>query len=232
MGHPATPEEIAESALQSGCKSIAYTYTEPTIFFEYSYDIARLAHKKGIKNVYVSNGFMTAEMLDMIEPYLDAINIDLKAFKDETYRKLMGGRLEPVLNSLRKVAKTDIWLEVTSLIIPGVNDSPHELHEMAHFVADELGTDVPWHISRFFPGYKMNDVPPTPMSTLLKAKQAGVEAGLNYIYLGNVPSASDQNTYCPRCNALLIERMGYNILSYNIENGQCPECRTKIAIVD
>ncbi|WP_010418113.1 AmmeMemoRadiSam system radical SAM enzyme [Anaerophaga thermohalophila] len=232
MGHPATPEEIVEEAIQSGSKSIAYTYSEPVIFFEYSYDIARLAHEKGLKNVYVSNGFMTAEMLDMIGPYLDAINIDLKAFKDETYRKLMGGRLEPVLNSLRKVAKTDIWLEVTSLIIPGVNDSPHELHEMAHFVSDELGTDVPWHISRFFPGYKMNDVPPTPMNTLLRAKQAGVDAGLNYIYVGNVPSAANQNTYCPHCNALLIERMGYTILSYNIENGRCPKCKTKIAVVD
>ena len=232
MGHPATPEEIVEEAIQSGSKSIAYTYSEPVIFFEYSYDIARLAHEKGLKNVYVSNGFMTAEMLDMIGPYLDAINIDLKAFKDETYRKLMGGRLEPVLNSLRKVAKTDIWLEVTSLIIPGVNDSPHELHEMAHFVSDELGTDVPRDISRFFPGYKMNDVPPTPMNTLLRAKQAGVDAGLNYIYVGNVPSAANQNTYCPRCNALLIERMGYTILSYNIENGRCPKCKTKIAVVD
>jgi pyruvate formate lyase activating enzyme len=231
MGHPASPHEIVEEALQSGCKSMAYTYTEPTIFFEYNFDIARLAKEKGLQNIYVSNGYMTIEMLEMIGPYLDAINIDLKSFSDDTYRRLMGAHLQPVLESLKNIKKMGIWLEVTSLIIPEVNDSHTELHEMAHFIADELGVDVPWHISRFFPGYKMNDVPPTPMNTLDRAKEAGIEAGLNYIYPGNVPPTADQNTHCPRCNRVLIERSGYQILTGNLRNGSCPHCGMKIAVV-
>jgi len=229
-GHPATPEEVVQQAKKAGCKSIAYTYTEPTIFFEYSYDIARLAHEEGIKNGYVSNGYMTSEMLEMIAPYLNAINIDLKAFNDATYKRLMGARLQPVLDSLKRVKQANIWLEVTSLIIPGENDSDEELQEMAGFIATELGVDVPWHISRFFPGHEMSDVPPTPLSTLQRAKQAGINAGLNYIYVGNVASGSDMNTNCPQCGALLIERSGFGVLRNIIKDGQCPECGVKIAM--
>ncbi|HKK67246.1 MAG TPA: AmmeMemoRadiSam system radical SAM enzyme, partial [Bacteroidales bacterium] len=208
------------------------TYTEPTIFFEYALDIAKHAREAGLKNVFVSNGFMTLEMLDLLAPYLDAINIDLKAFHDETYKRLMGAHLQPVLNSLKKVVEMGIWLEVTTLVIPGVNDSGNELHEIAHFIADELGVDVPWHISRFFPGYKMNDVPITPMDTLNKAVKAGNEAGLNYIYVGNAPFSSEQNTHCPGCETTLIERSAYNILSNRIENGTCPECGSRIAVIN
>jgi pyruvate formate lyase activating enzyme len=232
MGQPATPGEIVQEAIARDCKSIAYTYTEPTIFFEYCNDIAPLAKEAGLKNVFVSNGFMTSEMLDTAAPWLDAVNIDLKAFKDETYRRLMGGHLQPVLDAMKKITQMGVWLEVTSLIIPGINDDPQELHEMAHFVADELGVDVPWHISRFFPGYRMNNVPPTPMDTLHEAREAGTEAGLNYIYVGNVPASADQNTICPRCDANLIERVGYNVLANNIDNGRCPECGYEIAVVD
>jgi len=231
-GHKASPTDLVQEAIKTGCKSIAYTYTEPTIFFEYALDIAKHAREAGLKNIFVSNGYMTPEMLDIIGPYLDAINIDLKAFHDETYKRLMGGHLQPVLNALKKVIEMDIWLEVTTLVIPGVNDSGSELYEIAHFIADELGVDVPWHISRFFPGYKMNDVPVTPMSTIDKAVQAGKEAGMNYIYVGNVPFSSEQNTHCPGCEATLIERSGYNILSNRIENGTCPECGSRIAVVD
>ncbi|WP_462317907.1 AmmeMemoRadiSam system radical SAM enzyme [Marinilabilia sp.] len=232
MGHKASPEDIVKEAKQSGCKSIAYTYTEPTIFFEYALDTAKAAKEAGLKNVFVSNGFMTAEMLDVIGPYLDAINIDLKAFHHDSYKRLMGGRLQPVLNSLKKVVEMNIWLEVTTLVIPGVNASGSELHKIAHFIADELGVDVPWHISRFFPGYKMNDVPITPMGTLNKAVKAGQEAGLNYIYIGNVPFSSEQNTQCPGCETTLIERSGYSILSNRIDNGICPECGSRIAVID
>jgi pyruvate formate lyase activating enzyme len=232
IGEPATPEEIVQEALDRNCKSIAYTYTEPTIFFEYCNDIGPLARDAGLKNIFVSNGFMTSQMLEMAVPWLDAVNIDLKAFSDDTYRRLMGAHLQPVLDSMKKVIQMGVWLEVTSLIIPGINDQISELHEMAHFVADELGIDVPWHISRFFPGYKMNDVPPTPMDTLQKAREAGKEAGLNYIYVGNVPLSADQNTVCPSCGETLIERMGYNILSNKIGNGRCPECGYEIAVVD
>ncbi|MFO8002200.1 MAG: AmmeMemoRadiSam system radical SAM enzyme [Marinilabilia sp.] len=229
-GRPASPEEVVQQAIQAGCKSIAYTYTEPTIFFEYSYDIASLAHEKNIKNVYVSNGYMTSEMLEMINPYLDAINIDLKAFNDATYKRLMGARLQPVLDNLKRVKKAGIWLEVTSLIIPGENDSDEELKEMAGFIANELGADVPWHISRFFPGHEMSDLSLTPLSTLQRAKKAGINAGLNYVYIGNVPSAAEINTKCPGCGTLLIERSGFGVLQNIIKEGRCPECGYEIAI--
>ena len=231
MGHQASPVGIVNEAKATGCKSIAYTYTEPTIFFEYALDIAKEAKANGLKNVFVSNGFMTLDMLNIIGPYMDAINIDLKAFRDDTYKRLMGGHLYPVLESLKKVVEMDIWLEVTTLLIPGVNDSGAELHEIAHFIADELGVDVPWHISRFFPGYKMNDVPITPMETLNKAVHAGYEAGLNYIYVGNVPFSSEQNTHCPTCEATLIERSGYSILQNHISENACPHCGTKVAVI-
>ncbi|MGQ1889384.1 AmmeMemoRadiSam system radical SAM enzyme [Thermophagus sp. OGC60D27] len=230
QGSLATPEEIVKEALQAGCKSIAYTYNEPTIFYEYAYDIAEIARQQGIKNIFVSNGFMTEEMLDQIIPRLDAINIDLKAFKNETYQHLTGGRLHPVLESLQKIAASGIWLEVTTLIIPGINDSPQELQNMAKFIAQELGTNIPWHISRFFPAYKLKDIPPTPMETLFMAHETGLKAGLNYIYLGNIPNGEYQNTRCPKCKALLIERIGYRIISSHLENRLCPNCKTPIAI--
>ncbi len=228
-GYPASPEQIVQNAKQTGCKSIAYTYTEPTIFFEYSYDTARIAHKEGIQNVYVSNGYMTFEMLDMISPYLDGINVDLKTFSDETYRRIIGARLQPVLDNLKKIKQLGIWLEVTSLIIPGINDEPHEIKDMAYFVAKELGPEVPWHISRFFPGYKMQDTPATPLSTMQMAKVTGLEAGLQYVFPGNVASHMEAHTTCPRCNHLLIERSHFGILRNTIRDGHCPECGMKIA---
>ncbi len=227
-----SPGEVVELARQKGCKSIAYTYTEPTIFFEYSYDIAKLARKAGIKNVYVSNGYMTKEMLYMMAPYLDAINIDLKAFNDETYHQIIGAHIQPVLDALKMVKQHNIWLEVTSLIIPEVNDSQKELTQMAHFVADELGCDVPWHISRFFPGYHMNTTPPTSTTTLQRAKEAALKAGLNHIYIGNVQSENDMNTKCPSCKALLIERSGFGILDNIITDGHCPKCGANISVID
>lgn len=229
IGEEASPEEIVSNARQWQCKSIAYTYTEPTIFFEYSYDTARLAHQKGIKNVYVSNGYMTGEMLEMMSPYLDAINVDLKAFRDQTYRRLLGARLQPVLDSLKKIKQLGIWLEVTSLIIPGINDEEPEMREMANFVAEELGKDVPWHISRYFPAYKMESVPPTPVETLFKARKIGREAGLNYVYIGNLGSHEDMDTKCPRCNRVLIERSYFAIRKNHIQNGRCPDCGLEIA---
>ena len=230
-GHDVTPEQIVWNTKQTGCKSIAYTYTEPTIFFEYSYDTARLAHEAGLKNVYVSNGFMTHEMLDLINPYLDAVNIDLKAFREETYRRIIGARLQPVLDNLKKIKQMNIWLEVTSLIIPGINDDPKEIRDMADFVAGELGLDVPWHISKFFPAYKMKEVPATPLKTLLAAKEIGMEAGLNYVYIGNTANTGDMNTKCPQCGYMLIERMNFWIIKNNIKEGHCPNCGTQIAVV-
>ena len=168
-------------------------------------------------------------MLDMINPYLDAVNIDLKAFKDSTYRHIIGARLQPVLDSLKKVKQLGKWLEVTSLIIPGINDDPEEIGSMANFIALELGVDVPWHLSRFFPGYKMNEVAITPIKTLQKAKEIGREAGLKYIYIGNVASADDMDTKCPLCGYTLIERSGFTVIKNKIKDGHCPKCDMAIA---
>ena len=221
------PEEIVESALISGCRSIAYTYTEPTIFFEYSYDVAQLANEAGLKNVYVTNGFMTPEMLEMFHPYLDAANVDIKAFHDETYRKLMGGRLAPVLDSCRKMKSLGIWLEITTLIVPGVNDDPEELKAIATFIYEDLGAEVPWHLSRFYPQYKMIKQAPTEESILHETKAMGKSIGLKYIYIGNVSGSN--NTYCSDCGELLIARSGYFTRIVGLDDqGKCLNCGHKL----
>jgi pyruvate formate lyase activating enzyme len=221
------PETLVENALTTGSQSIAYTYTEPTIFFEYAFDTAKLAHQAGIANIYVTNGYMTAEMLDLFHSYLDAANVDLKAFRKRTYARYTGAGLNTVLDSLKKIKSLDIWLEVTTLLIPGVNDEPEEIAEIAAFIATELGTDTPWHISRFFPHYQMRDTPPTPPETLQAAYQAGKEAGLDYVYLGNV--AGESNTACPNCGNTLIRRRGYTTGPVKIQDGKCTECGHPIA---
>jgi pyruvate formate lyase activating enzyme len=222
-GQPATPDQLVASARRAGCRSIAYTYTEPTIFFEYCHDIARLARAAGLANIYVTNGYMTAEMLDSARPWLDAANVDLKAFRDETYRRHIGARLQPVLDSLQKMKALGIWVEVTTLVIPGINDDPAELRDLAGFLARELGPDTPWHISRFFPQYQMGQVPPTPVETLHRAEEIGRAAGLRYIYLGNV--AEETNTFCPGCGGLLIRRRGFSVAENTLlPEGTCPDC--------
>ncbi len=221
------PEEIVRQALAASCESIAYTYTEPTIFFEYTYDTAQLAQQAGLKNVYVSNGFMTPEMLKMINPYLDAINIDLKAFRDETYRRLMGGKLGPVLESCRNAKKLGIWLEVTTLIVPGVNDSLDELQALAEFILNELGPETPWHLSRFYPQYQMQDIAPTEEKILHETKNMGESVGLNYIYLGNVIGQS--STYCKHCKVELLARTGYRLRNIALDHaGNCTQCGTQM----
>lgn len=227
-GRPATPEQIVSAAQRAACRSIAYTYTEPTIFFEYSYDTARLAHDAGLANVYVTNGYMTQEMLEVFDPYLDAANVDLKAFRDETYRRYVGARLQPVLDGMKVMKRLGIWLEVTTLVIPGINDDRAELEDAARFVAQELGVETPWHISRFFPAYRMTDVPPTPFETLRRAQEIGLEEGLRYVYLGNVPG--EANTSCHSCGRLLIRRSGLGVLEDRAgEEGRCPDCGTSVA---
>jgi len=240
LGEEASPEEIVAAARRAGCRSIAYTYTEPSVFFEYTYDTARLAHAAGLANIYVTNGYMTEEMLETFnpprpprnggghDPYLDAANVDLKAFRDETYRKYVGARLQPVLDSLKVMKRLGVWVEVTTLVVPGVNDDPAELQDAAHFVAEELGVETPWHISRFFPNYEMTGVPPTPISTLRRAREIGLEAGLRYVYVGNVPG--EANTLCHGCGRLLIRRSGYWILENDVRSdGSCPDCGTPVA---
>ena len=228
-GYEATPEQITAAAQQWGCRSIAYTYTEPTIFFEYAYDTAGLASAAGLANILVTNGYMTAKMLETFQPYLDAANVDLKAFRESTYRKYVGARLEPVLDSLKAIKQLGIWLEVTTLVIPGINDDPAELEDAAQFIFRELGADTPWHISRFFPDYQLTDVPPTPQTSLERAWEIGKTVGLRYVYLGNVPGEEKQNTYCPKCNNLLIRRNIFGVLANHIQDGCCPDCGCAIA---
>ncbi len=221
------PEDIVKAAQMSSCESIAYTYTEPTIFFEYSLDTAKLAKETGLKNVYVTNGFMTTEMLEMIEPYLDGANVDIKAFRDETYHRLMGGRLEPVLESCRKIKSLGIWLEITTLIVPGVNDDPEELKALAQFIHDDLGPETPWHLSRFYPQYKMMDRGPTEESILKETKAMGEMLGLHYIYLGNVLAGN--TTICKECGQILIRRDGYATRLSGLDGeGRCLNCGTAL----
>jgi len=228
MGTEASPEELVSAARQNRCRSVAYTYTEPTIFFEYAYGTARLAHDADLANVYVTNGFMTEEMLETFDPLLDAANVDLKAFQDETYREYIGARLQPVLDSLRKMKTLGVWVEVTTLVIPALNDSSEELHDIATFIADELGPETPWHISRFRPAYKMRDRTATSLSTLREARTIGKEAGLHYVYLGNVPGAS--NTVCHACGEMLIRRSGYRLVDNRITDEiACPNCGAEVA---
>ncbi|RLC10220.1 MAG: AmmeMemoRadiSam system radical SAM enzyme [Deltaproteobacteria bacterium] len=228
LGETASPEQVVAATQKAGCRSIAYTYTEPTIFFEYAYDTAHLAHEAGLANLYITNGYMTEEMLETFQPYLDAANVDLKAFRDETYRTYVGARLQPVLDTMKVMKRLGIWLEVTTLVIPGINDDDGELKDAADFVAKELGVDTPWHISRFFPNYKMTDVSPTPVERLDRAREIGLEAGLRYIYIGNLPGES--NTVCHKCGQTLIRRLGYQILENRVQpGGHCPNCGTSVA---
>ena len=228
LGQEASPEQIVAVAKRADCSSIAYTYTEPTIFFEYAYDTAHLAHEAGLANIYVTNGYMTKEMLEIFHPYLDAANVDLKAFRDETYHRYVGGRLQPVLDSLKVMKRLGIWLEVTTLVIPGINDDPAELRDATSFVAQELGVETPWHISRFFPAYEMTDVPTTPISTLQRAREIGLESGLKYVYIGNVADNGNQDTICPVCGRILIRRDGFAVTNH-ILDGRCPDCGASIA---
>jgi pyruvate formate lyase activating enzyme len=227
-GRNAPPELIVANALESGSRSIAYTYTEPTIFFEYALDIARLAHQAGLANIFVTNGYMTREMLELFHPYLDAANVDLKAFRKETYHRYVGAGLQPILDNLKLMKKLGIWLEVTTLVIPGINDGPSELRDAAQFVAQELGIETPWHISRFFPAYKMVDTPPTSLETLQRAQQIGLEEGLHYVYVGNIPGEGN-DTFCPSCGRALIRRHGFGVIFNRLETSHCPACGEPIA---
>jgi pyruvate formate lyase activating enzyme len=228
-GQPASPAQIAAAAQAAGCASVAYTYTEPTIFAEYALDTAREAQALGLKNVFVSNGYMTPALLDRMAGLIDAINVDLKAGRGEFYHKISGAALEPVLANLKRIQQLGIWLEVTTLVIPGLNDSDDELRWMATYLHDELGPDVPWHVSRFYPNYQMADALPTPTAALSRAWDIGHDVGLRYVYVGNLPSNQTENTFCPQCGALVISRLGFRVRQNALRAGACAACGTTIS---
>ena len=228
VGRTLSPEAVVAAARASGCASISYTYTEPTIFYEYARDCARLASAAGLKNVFVTNGYMTAQTLDDIDGDLHAANVDLKSFSDDFYRDMAGARLRPVLATIRRLWEKGIWTEVTTLLIPGRNDSDSELQSIAEFLVS-ISPDLPWHVSRFYPTYHLLDVPPTPLEAVERAIRIGKQAGLRYVYGGNVPGHSSESTSCPRCGRLLIRRSGLRTLNVDLAAGRCPSCGEEVA---
>lgn len=226
------PEDAVELAKEYGCKSIAWTYNEPTMWLEYTIDSAIIAKKKNIKTVYVTNGYMSEESLDTIGPYLDAANVDLKGMSEKFYKELCDARMQPVLDNIKRIYDKKIHLEITNLMIPGYNDSEENINALVKFMVDEVGTDVPLHFTRFFPYYELKDLPPTAISDLEKAYNIAKDAGMKYVYVGNVPSRNGENTYCYSCGELLIERNSYNIMDNNLKNDEkCPKCGANIDIV-
>jgi len=228
IGDDYTPEEIVKNAVKGGCKTISYTYTEPTVYFEFAFETAKLAKAKGIQNIFVTNGYMTAEALKMMSPYLDAANVDLKAFNEDFYKTYCKAKLEPVKESLRLMKSLGIFVEVTTLLIPGLNDDKTELENLAAFIAHDLGPETPWHISRFRPTYKLTDRPRTPVATLIKAMEIGIKAGLKYVYIGNVPGENGEKTFCYQCGQTLIDRWGFSVRENLVKNDQCSYCSARI----
>lgn len=221
-GERIPPGAVVRAAEEAGAPVIAYTYTEPTVFFETCLEIGTLARARGVRNVFVTNGYMTGEALEEARGWLDGANVDLKAFSDEFYRRFCGGSLQPVLDSIARMVEAGIWVEVTTLVIPGRNDSAEELRWIAQFLAG-LSPDLPWHLSRFVPAYKVQDVPPTPLGTLRRAREIGREAGLRYVYLGNVPGEGE-DTACPSCGRVLLRRYGFRVVENALADGRCPGC--------
>ncbi len=222
-----TPQEVVDMALRWRAKSISYTYTEPIIFFEFAYDTAKLAKERGLKNVFVTNGYANKEAWKEISPYLDAANIDLKSFSENFYRKVCGAKLSPVLESIKLLKSLGIWVEVTTLIIPTLNDSEKELREIAKFIYS-VDKGIPWHVTAFYPTYKLMNLPPTSPETLFKAREIGREIGLKYVYVGNIFGGEGENTYCSNCGKLLIERRGFSVLRFNVQGGKCKYCGEKL----
>jgi len=226
-GDDVTPEMIVDDARSSGSATIAYTYTEPTIYYELAADTARLATARGIKNIFVSNGYMTEECLEDLSPDLHGANVDLKSFTDQFYKQQCGAKLAPVLRTLQKMKETGIWLEVTTLMIPGLNDSEEEMKDLAKFLAD-LDPGIPWHISRFHPTYRLTDRSSTPAESIRRAREIGYEMGLKYVYTGNLPGDEGEKTLCHECGDLLMDRYGFYVRNNRISNGKCPHCHSEI----
>jgi len=224
IGEAYSPSEIVALAVANDCRSIAYTYTEPTIYYELARETMAEAKKSGVFNVFVTNGYMTRDMLDDAKGLIDAANVDLKAFNDRFYLHYCKARREGVIDTLRYMKELGIWLEVTTLLIPTLNDDPTEVRELARFIRNDLGAETPWHVSRYYPQYKELGLPPTDVEALRRVRQVGLDEGLHYVYTGNVPWDLGEKTYCPGCSLLLIDREGYRIQKYALKDGLCPKC--------
>ncbi len=229
-GQYAEPKEIVAAAQRAECPSISYTYTEPTIYFEYAHDCARLAKEKGLRNIFVTNGYMTGETVEKMTGLIDAANVDLKAFTETFYHERCKGKLAPVCETIRRMREARIHLEVTTLLIPGFNDDEAQLREMAEFLAG-VGRDIPWHVSRYHPDYQFDQAPATPVSSIARAIEIGRTAGLRYVYAGNVPGSACEDTHCPNCNAMLIEREGFIARVVGLAGGVCRKCGVALPIV-
>ena len=222
------PAQVIEDAIAHGCQSIAFTYTEPTVFFEYTLDVAKLAKNVGLRTIYVTNGYMTSEMIEMIAPWLDAANVDIKSFNEQVYRKSIGAHLQPVLDACIELKNKGIWLEVTTLLVPGINDDLEEIKSLAEFIFNDLGKETPWHISRYFPAYQLNEKLPTSGELMDAAKMIGKNAGLQFVYEGNI--SGDSATYCPVCGSSVIRREGFTAKMIGMDSfGRCIKCGTDIA---
>ena len=215
------PDDVVAHALAAGAKSIAYTYSEPVTFYEYVYETSRAAHEKGLRNVMVSNGYINREPLKDLCRFIDGANIDLKSFSNSTYLKLTGGKLQPVLDALRVYRDEGVWLEITNLVVPGWSDKPDEIREMCRWLHDNGFSDTPLHFSRFHPQYKLEHLPPTPLSILETAVKIAHDEGIRFVYMGNVPGSGHDDTFCPSCGKKLIDRSGFRIVTDEIRNGRC-----------
>lgn len=229
-GRDFPPEEVVKATRDNGCQGISYTYTEPTIFFEYAFDTMKIAHRKGIKNVFVSNGYTSKEALRKCKGLLDAINIDLKFWSNELYLKICGAKVKPVLENLKLIKKFGIWLEITTLIIPTLTDKKNELENIAKFIAEELDEETPWHVSAFYPAYKLTNLLSTTKEEIHKAYRIGRSAGLKYVYTGNIPDDKGEDTFCPKCGQLMINRTGY-IVERLDNNGKCRKCGEDLNLI-
>ena len=222
------PHKVVQECIDNNCKSIAYTYSDPVAFYEYTLDTSKFAREKGIKNILVSAGYIHEKPLREWCQYIDAANIDLKSFSDEIYEMLNAGKLEPVLNTLKILKEENVWLEITNLIVPNWTDDLEMIKEMCGWLAENNFENTPLHFSRFHPLYKLATLPTTPESILVKAREIAIAAGINYVYIGNIPGSNAVNTYCPNCDKIVIERKGYKILNFHIKDNKCNYCTTEI----
>lgn len=222
------PEQVVEECERNGCRSIAYTYSEPNTFYEYALETAIIARKRGIKNIFKSNGYINPEPLKKICEVIDAANIDLKAITESTYLKLSGGKLQPVLDSLKVYKDMGVWLEITNLVIPGWTDKPDDIRQMCRWLSSNGFANVPLHFSRFYPMYKLEQLPPTPVELLNKAASIASEEGLKYVYTGNAPGSELSDTKCRSCGVTVVKRQGFRVVSNSLKKGNCPECGKKV----